>query len=303
MLKFKLSQLCRSAFFLILIGMVKPILSQQIQNVDFKVVGSTIEVEYDLVDCNENQKTDVQIEFTDDKGKKYNPISLSGDVKNVTCGKGKKAVWEVLNDTDAINGSLQVMVSIIGNINIKKVQIGSQVWMTENLNVDRFRNGELIPEAKTSEEWIRAGENKQAAWCYYNNDPSNAEKYGKLYNWYAVIDPRGLAPQGWHVPSDAEWSILTDYLGYGVAAKKLKSKFGWMEEGNGSNESGFSGLPGGYRSYDGTFRSIGKYGYWWSSTENVTDNAWYRYLSYNLGNVYRLYDGRQYGFSVRCLRD
>ena len=118
-----------------------------------------------------------------------------------------------------------------------------------------------------------------------------------------VIDPRGLAPQGWHVPSDAEWSILTDYLGYGVAAKKLKSKFGWMEEGNGSNESGFSGLPGGNRYDDGTFSAIGDGGYWWSSTEYLTYGAWYRYLYYGYGFVLRYHYSKERGFSVRCLRD
>ena len=96
---------------------------------------------------------------------------------------------------------------------IKEVKIGQQVWTTENLNVDKFRNGEIIPEAKSEEEWIEAGDNKKPAWCYYNNDPSNGTKYGKLYNWYAVNDPRGLAPEGWHIPSDKEWDVLTNYLG------------------------------------------------------------------------------------------
>ena len=95
----------------------------------------------------------------------------------------------------------------------KEIKIGQQVWMVENLNVDKFRNGEIIPEAKTDAEWKKAAENKQAAWCYYNNDSSNGTKYGKLYNWYAVNDPRGLAPKGWHIPSDKEWTDLTDYLG------------------------------------------------------------------------------------------
>ena len=122
----------------------------------------------------------------------------------------------------------------------KEIKIGQQVWTTENLNVDKFRNGEIIPEAKTAAEWHKAGENKQAAWCYYNNDSSNGTKYGKLYNWYAVNDPRGLAPEGWHIPSDQEWTDLTNYLG-GVeqAGAKMKSKEGWLENGNGTNESGF----------------------------------------------------------------
>jgi hypothetical protein len=94
-----------------------------------------------------------------------------------------------------------------------EVTIGSQVWMTKNLDVATFRNGDPIPQAKTYEEWEKAGENKQPAWCYYDNDPANGAKYGKLYNWYTVADPRNVCPVGWHVPTDAEWTVLTDYLG------------------------------------------------------------------------------------------
>ena len=114
---------------------------------------------------------------------------------------------------------------------LKYVTIGTQVWMTNNLNVATFRNGDAIPEAKTDEEWRNAGENQQPAWCYYKNDPVNGAKYGKLYNWYAVNDNRGIAPQGWHVSSYEEWSVLENYLGgkgHGsVAHTKMKSKSGW----------------------------------------------------------------------------
>jgi len=185
------------------------------------------------------------------------------------------------------------------------VKIGNQEWMTNNLNVSAFRNGDAIPQAKTAEEWKKAGENKQPAWCYYNNDSENGAKYGKLYNWYAVNDARGLAPSGWHIPSDAEWTTLSDNLG-GVdeAGHKMKSQAGWTYEGNGSNASGFSGLPGGSRYNYGTFFNVGSYGgIWWSSTEKNTDYAWYRYLVHYTGVVYRNYDYKAYGFSVRCLRD
>jgi uncharacterized protein (TIGR02145 family) len=121
--------------------------------------------------------------------------------------------------------------------------------MTENLNVDKFRNGDPIPEAKIDEEWEEADENGEPAWCYYDNDSTNGVKYGKLYNWYAVTDPRGLAPEGWNVPIDEEWTTLIDFLGgEDVAGTKMKSTSGWAESGNGTKESGFSGLPGGNRS-------------------------------------------------------
>jgi uncharacterized protein (TIGR02145 family) len=196
-----------------------------------------------------------------------------------------------------------MMLSACGVGASNEVTIGTQVWTTKNLDVSTFRNGDPIPEAKTMEEWQKAGKNKQPAWCYYDNDPSNGAKYGKLYNWYAVNDPRGLAPNGYHIPTDAEWTILEEYLGKD-AGEKMKSTSGWKDNGNGTNSSGFSGLPGGFRYDDGTFGSVGKDGYWWSSTEVSTFSAWYRYLFYYDGNVYRaIYFKKEVGLSVRCLRD
>ncbi len=185
------------------------------------------------------------------------------------------------------------------------VTIGNQVWMTKNLDVDKFRNGDPFPQAKTAEEWKAARDIKQPAWCYYNNDPANGAKYGKLYNWYAVNDPRGLAPVGYHIPTDEEWTVLIDYLGgKDVAGEKMKSTSGWKGSGNGTNESGFSGLPGGGRDGSGAFDDIGEYGTWWSSTEGSTGLAWGRFLGYGDGDVSRYGDGsKREGFSVRCLRD
>ena len=213
--------------------------------------------------------------------------------------------------------------SEIDNNVYKSVKIGEQEWMAENLNVDHFRNGDIIPEAKTNEEWIKAGEEKQPAWCYYNNNSSNGEKYGKLYNFYAVSDPRGLAPKGWHVPTDAEWTVLTGYLYYvyavidsGAEGTALKATSGWIDfEGqsaNGTDDYEWNGLPGGERYGDGDFSSIGYVGLWWSSSqrgektfdkERNTGDAWYRDLSNGSDYVYRYSHYKDYGFSVRCLRD
>lgn len=141
--------------------------------------------------------------------------------------------------------------------------------MSENLNVDKFRNGYPIPHVKTNEGWKKAGESGQPAWCSFNNNPGTGSKYGKLYNWYALNNPRGLAPEGWHIPSDIEWNALIDYLGgKDLAGKKMKSTTGWNEDGNGINESGFSGLPSGFRHHLGTFSFIGRYGFWWSFSED-----------------------------------
>lgn len=195
-----------------------------------------------------------------------------------------------------------MMVSSRGEGGSEEVTIGDQVWMAENLNVDKFRNGDPIAHAKTKEAWKKAEDNKQPAWCYYDNGPANGEKYGKLYNWYAVNDPRGLAPMGWHVPSDEEWATLTDHLDDG-AGTKMKSNSGWNDNGNGTNESGFSGLPGGFRGLNGSFNGIGEFGGWWSATELDTVSAWGRYLSYSNGSVSGDQGPKGLGLFVRCLRD
>jgi uncharacterized protein (TIGR02145 family) len=206
---------------------------------------------------------------------------------------------------EAKNESLiSVTVTDINGQSYKTVVIGNQTWMAENLNVSTFRNGDPITEAKSEEEWIRAGENKQPVWCYYNNDPENGVKYGKLYNWFAVNDPRGFAPKGWHVPNDEEWTQLTVYLGgKEIAGTKMKSKIGWSESGNGTNESGFSGLPGGFRVSSGGFCNMGSKGSWWSRTESSTDYAYCRDLFRWTGLLSRNGNYEEGGLSVRCLRD
>lgn len=202
------------------------------------------------------------------------------------------------------------------------VIIGSQVWMTENLNVDHFRNGDPIPEARSKSEWEKVGVDQKPAWCYYDNDPANGKIYGKLYNWYAVNDPRGLAPEGWHVPSDAEWTVLTVYLGGNArkdkladgkpfwntltAGGKMKStgtQYWKSPNEDATNSSGFSGLPGGLREGSGSFRYVGTDGNWWSSSEFYSDDAWSVDLYYKDGGAGRLKDSKDYGLSVRCLRD
>ncbi len=227
----------------------------------------------------------------------------------------------------------------------QSVTIGSQTWTTKNLDVATFRNGDLIPEAKTDEEWEAAGENKQPAWCYYENNTANGIKYGKLYNWYAVVDTRGLAPAGYHIPTDDEWTVLSTYLGgEAVAGKKMKSTSGWnsyttggsktcpncanwnaeyrkkvpchtckdtrsvaapkvSHVGNGTNSCGFTGLPGGFRFIIGNFSNVGDHGNWWSASEGNGSTAWARTLYYDYSFLYRGYDSKSNGFSVRCVRD
>lgn len=189
------------------------------------------------------------------------------------------------------------------------VKIGSQVWTKKNLNVSTFRNGDPIPEAKTNAEWEKAWRNKQPAWCYYDNDAANGRKYGKLYNWYAVNDVRGLAPAGYHIPTDGEWTTLTDHLGgLSAAGKKMKSKKGWSKSYKGksvkgTNSSGFGGLPGGYRNNLDEFSYIGSWASWWSATVFNQANVWEFALESDNGVVYRDRSHPRVGLSVRCIKD
>lgn len=190
---------------------------------------------------------------------------------------------------------------IDGNI-YGTVQIGNQIWLTKNLNVSHFSDGDPIIEAKSIDEWDKAGREGMPAWCYFNNDPANGDTYGKLYNWFAVNDSRGLCPEDWRLPRDKDLTKLTDYLGGEEAAGiKLKSTIGWEYNGNGNNESGFTALPGGFRHSNGDFGYIGHYGFWWSASLFSTSEAWYRGMGYNFNTVYRIPSTKEFGFSVRCL--
>lgn len=176
--------------------------------------------------------------------------------------------------------------------------IGTQQWMSKNLEVVTYRNGDIIPQVTDPTAW---GNLTTGAWCYYNNDPANGAIYGKLYNWYAVTDPRGLAPQGWHISTGAEWSTLKDFLGGDVAAnnKMMTAGSPWNPiNANATNASGFSGLPGGVRNTSGSpdYR-IGGYGYWWTA-----DNG-YRSIGSQEGFHGSTSIYPTYGFSVRCVKD
>ena len=201
---------------------------------------------------------------------------------------------------------LLAFVNFSGYCNSQTIKIGTQTWATKNLNVAKFRNGDVISQAKTDEEWEAAGDNKQPAWCYYENNTANGTKYGKLYNWYAVVDYRGLAPTGQHIPTDEEWTVLSTFLGgEDVAGKKMKSSSGWITKSgtNGTNSSGFSGLPGGCRFSDGDFGSVGKVGSWWNASEYDGKTARYRGLNNNGYGLSRSYTLKDWGFSVRCVKD
>ena len=185
-----------------------------------------------------------------------------------------------------------------------------------NLNVSRYSDGTTIPQVNDPTQWANL---TTGAWCYYNNDPASAAVYGKLYNWYATAgiynaaslsNPalrKKLAPIGWHVPSYSEATQLIDCLGgTSIAGGKMKSTGTslWQSPNTAAtNESGFSGFPGGYRGYNGPFSNIGTNGAWWSSSETTSTNAWILDLNSNDGSTYSYNVDKNYGFSVRCKRD
>ncbi len=201
-------------------------------------------------------------------------------------------------------------------VNLSDVTICSQVWSGKNLDVTTYSDGTPIPQVTDPIAWQNL---TTGAWCYYNNDPSNNADYGKLYNWYAVAgiyDSASLnnsslrkqfAPIGWHVPSDAEWTTLIDCLGgASIAGGKMKEvgTIHWNSPNTGaSNLSGFTGLPGGSRDFNGTFYAIGCYGDFWSKTESIPTDAWFRNLNCGNSSASTGGDSKHYGFSVRLIRD
>ena len=251
------------------------------------------------------------------EGEQQTPqISISPDSLNFTVFPPENEQTQTLTISNTGNAPLEVQIStaetvtdIDGNV-YQTVQIGDQLWMAENLKVTHYRNGDAIPTGYSNSEWVNLS---TGAYCVYDDNETNADIYGYLYNWFAVDDSRNIAPEGWHVPMDGEWQTLVDYLGGGgMAGGKMKAT-GTIEGGDGlwyepntgaTNESGFTALPGGYRdTYYGSDYNMGIYGSFWSSTEAISNYAWDRLLYYNYSGVYRNYYNKLYGFSVRCIRD
>lgn len=180
------------------------------------------------------------------------------------------------------------------------IKNSDQIWMAENLNVSNFRNGDPIPEAKTDEEWYQAGKDGKPAWCYYDNDPVNEKKYGKLYNWYAVNDSRGLAPEGWHIPTEAELKTLSASVnGNGNSLKAIGEGTG---DYAGTNTSGFSALLRGYRNGLGSFCNP-TLTFFWSSSDYDVNSAHSLSLSSNDSKFWFQAFTMSFGFNVRCLKD
>jgi uncharacterized protein (TIGR02145 family) len=210
--------------------------------------------------------------------------------------------------------STGTVTDIDGNV-YKTIKIGDQVWMAENLKVTHYRNGDPIPNVTDVGTW---GDLTTGAYCNFDNNEGHVATYGRLYNWYAVDDSRNIAPEGWHVPTDADWKQLEMYLGMSQAEADGKGWRGtdeggklketgtthWASPNTGAtNESGFSALPGGYRHSSGSFTSMGGRANFWSSTGISSGYAWGRTLSCYCSQVSRNNYDKHYGCSVRCVRD
>jgi uncharacterized protein (TIGR02145 family) len=193
-----------------------------------------------------------------------------------------------------------------GNV-YRTVTIGNQVWLRENLKTTHFRNGDRIPTTSPAFRDISQDTEPAFQWPY-GGDETNAPEYGRLYTFYVVSDPRGVCPSGWHVPSLSEWQALINHLGTShEAGGKIKaSGFShWNEPNSGAtNETGFTALPGGSRNEDGSFRNLGEFGSWWTSSPSDR-GANYFYIEHDAPNIFRtyIYQSKLYGFSVRCIKD
>ena len=228
------------------------------------------------------------------------PIPIRGDDRSVRQKSTNKQI-------DSVNVDINIST-------YETVKIGNQVWMAENLNVSHYRNGDSIPQVQDADKWVKLN---TGAWCYYKNNNGNDQVYGKLYNWFTVNDTRGLAPEGWHIPTDKEWQELECFLGMSLKDAKKTSWRGsiggklketgtahWSTPNAGvTNESGFTALAGGYRSVSGGFGGIGHVASFWSSSADYDENAWFRFLGCSETVVYRNGTNKRFGMSVRCVRD
>lgn len=209
------------------------------------------------------------------------------------------------------------VADVEGNV-YRTVKIGDQWWMAENLRVKKYRNGISLQSLTSDADWSMAS---SGGFCTYENDPDNFQSYGLLYNWHAISDTSNLAPEGWHIPTDAEWKMMEMYLGMNQADTeksgwrgtnegdklKIKENIGWSPFGDvwATNESGFTALGGSCRLPNAGFGQPGlkSTGFWWTNALAEGGGAWYRYLDYKNSNVFRSHDSKLYGFSIRCIKD
>jgi uncharacterized protein (TIGR02145 family) len=238
-----------------------------------------------------------------ESGNGIKSVSLTGDTLFLTNGNFLIIPGISLSNHKPTNGYGLNITDVEGN-SYKTVYIGTQTWMAENLKASKYNDGTDIPNITDNTQWSNL---TTGAWAYYNNDVANNAKYGKLYNWYAVSPTtngnKNVCPTGWHVPSDAEWTVLTDYLGgLNVAGGKIKEAgiINWFNPNNeASNITLFTAVPGGFRDNGGNSNFIGAHCYIWSSSNATLSTAFERELSYGNGSLIKTDTSKKYGFTVR----
>lgn len=187
------------------------------------------------------------------------------------------------------------------SITVKEVKIGNQIWMADNLDVTVFRNGDAIADTPDAKSWMASNSYGIPAFSIYENNPKYRKAWGLLYNYFAVSDPRGLCPLGWRIPNNKDWIELENHLGKETASFKMKSKTGWINNGNGSDESGFNGSPGGFRIQNGDFRLGLRVAYWWSESQDDKQQVTSILLFDYDKKIFRIQYPKQLGQSVRCI--
>ena len=187
-------------------------------------------------------------------------------------------------------------------IELAGTKIANQIWSKSNLNVEIFRNGDIIQIANDEDEWLQAWTNRMPICCYYDYNQENGLTHGRLYNWFAVADPRGLAPQGWHIPTSTEWEQLIDYLGENAGIKIRKSK-NWVNGPRSSDKFNFNALPSGCCNNEGVGFDLNTWACWWSSSEEDESNAIAFNISIEFDEIGIVDDDKGFGLSVRCIKD
>jgi len=316
-------------------GQIGPFSSATTLPVITVVQGSLVLVTGTVTDCNNDPLTagyvvaNGQVHFL--SGGAFSFMGCGASVSITPYGTapwvGGQAVTVNLSGSSVNAGTLQVcntggtgtVSDIDGNV-YSTVVIGTQEWMAENLRTSKYANGDPIPNVTDGTQWSNL---TTGAWCHINNDSQYENPYGKLYNWFVVDSASGLCPTSWHVPTDEEWKQLEMFLGMSQfeadtifwrgtdeggkmkAVGTIQAGTGLWEDPNtgATNSSGFTGLPGGFRFSSGSFSTIGNFGYWWSATQYSATTAWKRALYDDTAQVYRSYNGKGTGFSVRCVRD
>ncbi len=277
--------------------------AQIVRNVKATQEGQKIAISYEL-EC--TQPTEINLFLSEDNGQTWNALrtGVSGDV-GVKVTQGNKVIyWDVLQSKEKLVGNAFVFKVKVKEESkeIKSVKIGDQMWMAKNLDVDHYANGELIYEVRKSSEWSSM---EFGAWCNFENDVLNDALFGKLYNWWAVSDSRGLCPSGWHVASVDEWIAMEEYLGGTENVGKVIKSINFT---NGkklisSDTPSFNAVAGGYRGNAGSFEDKGEYALWWTASEINRNQAVSKGIYSEEDELTAGEYDKKGGFSVRCVKD